>query len=98
MQVRLAAPVHLASVQPLWLHATAAVTAAADHALCSLVCAVLPLPACRIDALMCQLWQQGWMHHLAGHSVACFLTRGDLWCSWEAGQAVFDKYLIDADW
>ncbi|PSC67190.1 cryptochrome-1-like [Micractinium conductrix] len=47
---------------------------------------------------MCQLWQQGWMHHLAGHSVACFLTRGDLWCSWEAGQAVFDKYLIDADW
>lgn len=38
------------------------------------------------------------MHHLARHSVACFLTRGDLWCSWERGRDVFDKYLIDADW
>ncbi|KAI3439135.1 hypothetical protein D9Q98_001543 [Chlorella vulgaris] len=51
-----------------------------------------------IDAIMAQLRQQGWMHHLARHSVACFLTRGDLWCSWEAGQAVFDKYLVDGDW
>jgi cryptochrome len=23
------------------------------------------------------------MHHLARHLVACFLTRGDLWISWE---------------
>ena len=38
------------------------------------------------------------MHHLARHSVACFLTRGDLWCSWEAGAKVFDRLLIDADW
>jgi deoxyribodipyrimidine photolyase len=30
--------------------------------------------------------------------VACFLTRGDLYQSWEAGARVFDKYLIDADW
>ena len=37
LQARLAAPAHLASVQPLWLHAAAAVTAAADHALWSLV-------------------------------------------------------------
>lgn len=51
-----------------------------------------------IDAIMAQLRQQGWMHHLARHSVACFLTRGDLWCSWEAGRDVFDKYLLDADW
>lgn len=36
----------------------------------------------RIDAIMAQLRQQGWMHHLARHSVACFLTRGDLWCRW----------------
>ena len=28
-----------------------------------------------IDAIMAQLRQQGWMHHLARHSVACFLTR-----------------------
>ena len=26
-----------------------------------------------------QLRQWGWMHHLARHSVACFLTRGDLY-------------------
>lgn len=52
----------------------------------------------RIDAIMRQLQEQGWMHHLARHSVACFLTRGDLWCSWEAGAKVFDRLLIDADW
>ena len=51
-----------------------------------------------IDAAMRQLNAEGWMHHLARHSVACFLTRGDLWQSWEAGQAVFDRLLIDADW
>ena len=26
------------------------------------------------------------MHHLARHSVACFLTRGDLYISWERGR------------
>lgn len=51
-----------------------------------------------IDAIMTQLNQEGWMHHLARHSVACFLTRGDLYCSWEAGRDVFDRLLIDADW
>jgi hypothetical protein len=40
---------------------------------------------------------QGWLHHLARHAVACFLTRGDLWQSWEAGQAVFEEYLVDGD-
>ena len=28
------------------------------------------------------------------HSVACFLTRGDLWVSWEEGQAVFEELLL----
>ena len=51
-----------------------------------------------IDAAMTQLRQQGWIHHLARPAVACFLTRGDLWVSWEEGRAVFDKLLIDADW
>jgi cryptochrome len=51
-----------------------------------------------IDAIMNQLRRDGWMHHLARHAAACFLTRGDLWCSWEAGRDVFDKYLLDADW
>lgn len=37
---------------------------------------------------MAQLRQQGWMHHLARHSVACFLTRGDLWCRWGGGRGL----------
>ena len=50
-----------------------------------------------IDAAMTQLRQEGWMHHLARHAVACFLTRGDLFQPWEAGAAVFDRLLLDAD-
>lgn len=30
--------------------------------------------------------------------MATFLTRGDLWISWEAGLDHFLKYLLDADW
>lgn len=41
-----------------------------------------------IDAVMTQLRQEGWIHHLARHSVACFLTRGDLWINWEEGMKV----------
>jgi cryptochrome len=51
-----------------------------------------------IDAIMRQLREQGWMHHLARHCVACFLTRGDLYQSWLKGVQVFDQLLIDADW
>jgi len=51
-----------------------------------------------IDAVMNQLRTEGWMHHLARHLTACFLTRGDLWITWEAGRDVFEKYLLDADW
>ncbi|NP_001082139.1 cryptochrome circadian regulator 2 L homeolog [Xenopus laevis] len=50
-----------------------------------------------IDAIMTQLRQEGWIHHLARHAVACFLTRGDLWNSWECGVKVFDELLLDAD-
>ena len=39
-----------------------------------------------IDAIMTQLRKEGWIHHLARHAVACFLTRGDLWVSWEDGE------------
>ena len=35
---------------------------------------------------MAQLRTTGWLHHLARHSVACFLTRGDLFQHWEGGQ------------
>ena len=51
-----------------------------------------------IDAIMTQLQREGWMHHLARHSVACFLTRGDLYVSWERGRDTFDRLLIDGDW
>ena len=43
-----------------------------------------------IDAIMTQLKQEGWIHHLARHAVACFLTRGDLYQSWTKGQEVFE--------
>ncbi|XP_064455307.1 cryptochrome-1-like [Ornithodoros turicata] len=51
-----------------------------------------------IDAIMTQLREEGWIHHVARHAVACFLTRGDLWISWEEGMKVFDELLLDADW
>lgn len=51
-----------------------------------------------IDAIMNQLRQEGWIHHLARHAVACFLTRGDLYQSWEDGARIFEYYLLDADW
>ncbi|ETV90769.1 hypothetical protein, variant 1 [Aphanomyces invadans] len=51
-----------------------------------------------IDAVMRQLKAEGWIHHLARHAVACFLTRGDLWQHWEEGAKVFELYLLDFDW
>jgi len=43
---------------------------------------------------MTQLRQEGWIHHLARHAVACFLTRGDLWISWEEGMKVHFCFLV----
>ncbi|NWW99087.1 CRY1 protein, partial [Caloenas nicobarica] len=51
-----------------------------------------------IDATMTQLRNEGWIHHLARHAVACFLTRRDLWISWEEGLKVFEELLLDTDW
>ncbi|KAJ8601269.1 hypothetical protein CTAYLR_010695 [Chrysophaeum taylorii] len=51
-----------------------------------------------VDACMRMLASTGYLHHLARHSCACFLTRGDLWVSWEKGAAVFEKHLLDFDW
>lgn len=48
-----------------------------------------------IDAIMRQLRQEGWIHHLARHSVACFLTRGGAYISWERGAEVFEELLVD---
>lgn len=48
-----------------------------------------------IDSIMRQLREEGWIHHLARHSVACFLTRGGAYISWERGAEVFEEFLID---
>ncbi|KAF2212232.1 hypothetical protein CERZMDRAFT_67918 [Cercospora zeae-maydis SCOH1-5] len=48
-----------------------------------------------IDVIMRQLRHEGWIHHLARHSVACFLTRGGCYISWERGLEVFEELLID---
>ena len=48
-----------------------------------------------IDALMRQLHREGWIHHLGRHAVACFLTRGGCYISWERGAEVFEEWLID---
>lgn len=51
-----------------------------------------------IDACLTQLHATGWIHHLGRHAVACFLTRGDLWQSWEQGALHFESHLLDADY
>ena len=48
-----------------------------------------------IDALMRQLRAEGWIHHLGRHAVACFLTRGGCYISWERGAEVFEEWLVD---
>ncbi|MCJ1355463.1 MAG: hypothetical protein MMC33_005455 [Icmadophila ericetorum] len=48
-----------------------------------------------IDAVMRQLRTEGWIHHLARHAVACFLTRGGCYIDWERGAEVFEEWLID---
>ena len=48
-----------------------------------------------IDASMRQLKQEGWIHHVCRNSVAIFLTRGDLFFSWELGMKTFLHYQID---
>lgn len=51
-----------------------------------------------IDAGVRQLLKEGWVHHIIRNALACFLTRGDLWISWEEGLRFFLENLLDADW
>ncbi|KAJ9600817.1 hypothetical protein L9F63_001029 [Diploptera punctata] len=51
-----------------------------------------------IDAVMRQLLQEGWIHHVGRNAVASFLTRGVLWINWEDGLNHFLQHLLDADW
>ena len=50
------------------------------------------------DAGIRQILKEGWVHHIIRNAMACFLTRGDLWISWEDGLTFFSKNLIDFDW
>lgn len=45
-----------------------------------------------IDAIMAQLKKEGWISQHARRAVVCFLTRGDLWLSWEEGLKVSVKH------
>jgi len=51
-----------------------------------------------IDAGLRQILQEGWAHHLVRNAIAMFLTRGDLWISWERGYEHLMENLIDSDW
>jgi len=51
-----------------------------------------------IDAGIRQTMKEGWCHHVVRNALSMFLTRGDLWISWEEGFRFFMRYLIDADW
>lgn len=44
-----------------------------------------------IDAIMVQLKTEGWISPRARRAVICFLTRGDLWISWEEGAKVSES-------
>ena len=51
-----------------------------------------------IDAGIRQTKKEGWTHHIVRNALSMFLTRGDLWLSWEHGLKFFLNYMIDADW
>jgi hypothetical protein len=46
---------------------------------------------------MRQLKNEGWLHHICRNSLAIFLTRGQLFLTWELGLKTFIKYQIDVD-
>lgn len=50
-----------------------------------------------VDWAMKQLSQEGWLHHLARHLVADYLTRGTLEIHWKHGMNWFKKTLLDHD-
>lgn len=44
-----------------------------------------------VDAIMNQLRADGWVHHHLRLVACCFLTRGNLYQSWERGRDIFAK-------
>ncbi|CBY17995.1 unnamed protein product [Oikopleura dioica] len=51
-----------------------------------------------IDAAVRQMKTEGWITHISRFSLASFLTVGQMWCSWEVGQQLFEEFLLDADY
>ena len=51
-----------------------------------------------IDAGIIQIKKEGWTHQIVRNALSMFLTRGDLWLSWEHGLKFFLNYMIDSDW
>ena len=51
-----------------------------------------------IDAGINQMKKEGWTHNIVRNALSMFLTRGDLWLSWEHGLKFFLNYMIDSDW
>lgn len=51
---------------------------------------LLPLPYCEAYLSPTLVRLEGWIHHLARHAAACYLTRGQCYISWERGAEVFD--------
>ena len=47
-----------------------------------------------IDACMAQLKKEGWMHHLARHAVACFLTQATFSCTGKPAR----RFLTASSW
>lgn len=50
-----------------------------------------------VDRSMRQLKKEGWIHHLARHIVADYLTRGKLDIHWKHGMEWFRQTLVDHD-
>lgn len=57
---------------------------------CTVLTSIRALAHISVAATNESVKQEGWIHHLARHAVACYLTRGQCYISWERGTEVFD--------
>lgn len=51
-----------------------------------------------IDAIMRQMVQEGFTHHICRYALTSFVCLGDLWLNWTVGQEAFEEFLIDGDY
>lgn len=50
-----------------------------------------------LDWALSELYRTGWIHHLARHIIADYITRGKLEFHWKHGESLFQKFLLDHD-